>query len=273
MALLPLLSLVVWLSWPREDATPEPPELVVEQAESVPASPSQPKINPPAEQKPVRDPRDYLVLFGYRNPDQDLPPNLISVGWLANSQNVVVPAEILRGFENALTEAKQEGLRLRLCVLIGTPVDVVDWSYPAACPEIAVLTTAEPIAEVDSISTRLITNTPAHIGKLMERGKAIWHCSYERLPRAAGVDQPMISLVSYSPGMARQLLRESEVILELSPQGDTGRLELQANESHSEPLEPGGLLLDSDQKILAMCLPTGDLVWSDKLLNLFDLVR
>lgn len=249
---------------------PAPPDPLTTITEPSPAPAHEP--GPPPKGSSVTDPRDFLVLFGYRNPAEDLPPNVITVGWLADASTVVVPAEILRGFEMALQDAKQQGTPLQLCILVGSPVDVTSWSYPPSCPQVALLTTAEPVAKVGDIQSYFCEHASRQLGRLAERGGSIWHCSYERLPRSVTLNQPLVSLVSYTPGMARQLLQETQVSLELSPQGDSGRI-ADPVKADAPKLEWGGLLLDSENKILAMCLPTGELVWSDDLHKMANSLR
>ena len=214
----------------------------------------------------IRDPRDFLVLFGYRNPAEDIPPIVITVGWLADSHTIVVPAEIVRGLEGALAEAEQQGTALKLCALPGAPVDIASWSYPAKCPEVCLMRTQDPVSPVEDVVNQITKSGAARIGQLAERDGVISHCSYEFLPRSTGLNQPLVSLVSYTPGMSRQKLQATQVSLELSPQGTLGWIG-EPVESDESPLERGGLIVDSENMILAMCLPTGELVWSDTLLK------
>ncbi len=214
----------------------------------------------PITDTPIADPLDFLVLVGVASTNPKVgEPAVTGVGWLSNSRTVNIPRELGSLLELVMQELQAKGDRSQyLCVIQSQRIRVDKIQHPASCPKISQMTLASAADLPQAI--KIDPMTSAEFEKRRRR-EHFQYCSYMQLPRSKGAKPPLIGPfdsenVHLRKGTPTIIYEQPIHALKTAVfADDTGRHEL----------ERGGLIADSHNHIVGVCLPDSTIVWGSEL--------
>jgi hypothetical protein len=238
-------------------ATPSP------ESTAIPTFPSATSAStaelPPAKLQPALDPNDLLVLVGVGDLLHEARPHILGMGWLWDSQTVVVSRDLGLALDGLIQMAKEEGHSLQVCVIQGIPIQLSSIEHPAQTPQISRLRLQEPAELTVTGKDCWKSVTAVDVERMRGKGKKFSYVSYRALPRhESAKGSHGLSLVAYDPELIQITSIPASFLYEQRRHAFKPLQE-------ETLLERGGILVDEDQNLVGMVLRDASVIWGDQL--------
>lgn len=209
--------------------------------------------------KTAIDPSEYLILVGIGDLRSDNRPHVLGVGWLWDERTAVIPRTLGDALSELVAFAESKGSPRQACVIQGIAFEVDKITSPPRCQKISVLRLKEAAAlpaRADDICRHV---TAIDVERMRVHGKTFNSLSFAPFPKSPNISGTHgFSLTAYDPefvhihsNVARLLYEQhTHVLIDADP---------------AVRIERGGLLVDTDHKIVGMTVLDSTVVWTDCL--------